>query len=858
MSLRTYQAKRNFNRTTEPEGRGAKASKRSASGRWKYVIQKHDATRLHYDLRLEIDGVLKSWAVPKGPSLDPKDRVLAVEVEDHPLEYGKFEGTIPKGQYGGGTVLLWDTGTWKLAEGDDSAAAHKAGKIKFTLKGKKLNGAWTLVRMARRGRDAKNNWLLIKDRDEYAKASGMYDIRVEEPLSVKSGRDLDEIAGGAKSSRKKATQTVTLPARQSQRKAAADGSPIDGAVRTPQPRTLSPQLATLADEVPNGDEWLHEVKFDGYRMLAFVERGKVRLVTRNAIDWTHRFPAIARAVESLGIENAILDGEIVAVDAKGLSHFQLLQTALKNPGTTPLVYFLFDLPWLGSWDLTKSRLIDRQALLKSLLDNTAATHLVRFSDHIEGHGEAVLKNACRLHLEGIISKRVDSPYQFRRSTDWLKVKCGSRQEFVIGGYTDPKNSREGFGSLLLGVFRSDGRLRYTGKVGSGFDVAGLNSLIARLRSLERRTAPFDPPPTRAEARGAHWVKPELVAEVSFTQWTRDGRLRHPVFLGLREDKESIDVKRERPRHQPVVRKRAKLADDEASVLGVRISHPDRVVYSELGVTKLEVAQYYAAMADHIMPHIKDRPLSVVRCPDGPEGQCFFQKHMEIGALKGLRTIPIEESKGVREYIIVAKPVGLISLVQMNCLELHAWGSRGSDPDAADRLVFDLDPGEDVAWSGLVTMARLVRRELQAHGLESFVMTSGGKGLHVVAPLSHRVAWDVAKPFAKSVAERLAADHPEKATATLAKAARAGKVFIDYLRNGRGATSVVPYSTRARAAAGVSMPVRWEDVARVRPERFTIKTVPRVLEKRSADPWERFFGVKQRLRFGMRERSDRRR
>lgn len=950
MSLAKYRQKRNFSATAEPRG-GATPRRRAAprhGGRrpaqaLAFVVQKHDASHLHYDFRLEMGGVLKSWAVPKGPSVDPSDRVLAVQVEDHPVEYGSFEGTIPEGQYGGGTVMLWDRGTWELAEGDDPEQAYAAGKLKVVLHGTKLKGVWMLVRMRPKEPTDKHNWLLIKEKDEFARAGAKRDVRITEPTSVVSERTLDQIAANARgkvweSGRAKAnarsengrsakvkrgvgakvsgTSTASSPGTPGKRGAKvrssgetreapshADVSAIAGAKRLRPPSEIRPELCKLLEQVPAGDEWLHEVKLDGYRVLSFLHEGKVALRTRTGLDWSKKMPETCEALRGLEVRDAILDGEVVSLNAAGMADFQALQRVFKERDTARLVYFVFDLLYLHGYDLRACRLSDRRALLASLLKGLDSSELerVRVSEDIGGQGPAVLREACRLGLEGIVSKRADSTYTERRSGAWVKVRCGRRQEFVIGGFTDPKKSRVGLGALLVGYHDREGELRYAGKVGTGFDEAALRSLVSTLRTDSRSESPFVDAASTLPRGGVHWVKPVRVAEVKFTEWTRDGHLRHPVYLGLRADKPALEVVREAPdtgnggaprgdlidgqagdepaavsvrkddrvaargmkkiraksdRKRTVIAKRrtgspkrapSKVAESADDYLDVRVTHPERIVYPDDGITKGQVASYYAAVSEAMMPHVLDRPLSLVRCPQGQGKACFFNKHLDVKNLPGLREVAIRESKGTFNYVVVTEPAGIVALAQMNTLELHSWGSRADDPEAPDRLTFDLDPGPGVAWKDVAQAARVIRKVLEECGLESFVKTTGGKGLHVVAPIARTRTWDEVKAFTHAVASLVSAREPEKYLATMAKAKREGRIFIDYLRNQRGATAVCAFSTRARPGATASMPVAWDGIEQVRPGAFHIHSVLNELEKRRRDPWAAYWKLRQSLK-----------
>jgi bifunctional non-homologous end joining protein LigD len=821
-ALDVYRRKRDFSRTREPSGK----VRTKAAAKSHFVIQHHFARREHYDLRLELNGVLKSWAVPKGPSEDPHDKRLAVEVEDHPLEYASFEGEIPSGQYGAGKVEIWDKGWWEPAAGVDAAEGLRKGSLKFVLHGKRLRGSWVLVRMKARERRGKNNWLLIRERED----------RVKSATKLTTGGE--HAARNGRVSRPSLGRSV-------------DPSLLDGAEKAPMPRLVQPQLATLVETVPEGSDWRHEVKFDGYRILAMIRDGEVRLMTRNHKDWTERFRSVAQAVVARKWREGVLDGEVVALNERGLSDFQALQRAMESGAG--LHYCIFDVPHWNGWDLTACDLADRQALLARVLGKKNG--LIRFSEYIDGEGAEVLRAACRLDLEGVVSKRIDSPYVQGRSRTWVKSRCGARQEMVIGGYTDPRRSRESFGALLLGHYK-DGELIYGGKVGTGFDDFTLRSLGARLKKLEQDRPPFSARPPAAAARTAHWVRPDLVAEVRFTQWTSDGRMRHPVFLGLRSDKMARQVMRESPK-SPKTRPTRKGARTSKSavvsppatgpvVADREITNPGRVVYPEVGLTKLDVARYYEVMADKILPHLAGRPLSVVRCPQGASGACFFNKHLDVKGIAGLTSINIRESKGTRPYVIVQDERGLVYLAQMNVLELHAWGSTAKDLEHPDRLVFDLDPGDGATWSMVAEGARRIRDILKAVGLRSFLRTTGGKGLHVVAPIRPRADWETIKAATKTIAGRLARDDPDHFIDSMSKAKRRGKVFVDYLRNQRGATSIVAFSTRARSAATVSALIDWKDLDAFVPDRFTLAGF--LAKPPRSDPWREFWSLKQDWKF----------
>jgi bifunctional non-homologous end joining protein LigD len=873
MTLESYSKKRDFRRTPEPRGKPAK----KPDGRV-FVVQKHDASRLHYDLRLQVNGTLVSWAVPKGPSLDPAQKRLAVHVEDHPLQYADFEGVIPAGEYGGGTVLVWDKGTW-TPEDKDPARAIQRGKLSFTLRGAKLHGGWTLTRLRARAddEDAGDNWLLIKHDDEDAIPGGGSVILEELPDSVKTGRSLEEISeeeggppprrsrGGPAPApaRKKAAKNPAAPA-----PASPDPAQIPRARKGRMPRKVSPQLCTLVDAAPEGEDWIHEIKFDGYRLLGRIQSGKATLLTRAGHDWTGRFPPIVAALEGLPVRQAIVDGEATILDASGHPSFQRLQNAIKAADFDDLVFYVFDLLYLDGYDLRPAALLERKEALRGLVPSTLEG-VLRYSDHVRGGGPAVRRNACELALEGIVCKQVDAPYTQTRSRAWLKVKCTRRQEFVVIGWSPPEGARKHFGSLLLGAHDGDGRLIYTGRVGTGFTAASLKDIKERLDERGRKTCPADEPPTREERRGVRWVEPELVAEVEFAAWTDDGRLRHASFQGLREDKEAAEVRIERAnvaldREPPgaalsVTRRAGASAPPKGArraraqgggppvVAGVTISSADRVLYPDQGETKLDIARYYEAVAEHLLPHVVGRPLSTVRCPRGRAQKCFFQKHLGETLGPPVKAIEVKEKSGTSSYISIDSVAGLIALVQFGVLEIHPWGARGRDLERPDLITFDLDPGEGVAFDRVKLAARRVRDELARDGLESFLKTTGGKGLHVVAPLRPKAGWDEAKAYCERLAKRLAAEQPEEYVATLTKSKRAGKIFIDYLRNGRGATSIARYSTRARAGAPVAMPLRWEELGALdAPDKYSIRNAAQRVARLKRDPWEGFFRTRQSL------------
>jgi bifunctional non-homologous end joining protein LigD len=842
MGLREYRRKRDFKKTPEPAGQ---VSAPPRDQQRSYLIQKHAASRLHYDFRLELEGVLKSWAVPKGPSLDPADKRLAMHVEDHPLEYGEFEGIIPKGQYGGGTVLLWDRGTWEPV--GDPHKSYRAGSLKFTLKGEKLRGGWALVKIGGRRKDGDDrSWLLIKERDQQARPGQAESIVASEPKSVATGRTIEQIAA--------AGDRVWHSNRDGGDRSSPGPAEVPGARRAALPKFVQPQLATLVERPPDGDGWLHELKHDGYRILARVEHRRAQLFSRNARDWTEKFPAVAEALGRLAVEQAILDGEVTVLLPDGTSSFQALQNFGSSAARGQLAYMVFDLLYLDGRDLTGARLEDRKAALARLLasaNDQAA--VLRYSDHVVGAGADFFAHACKLGLEGIVSKKRDAPYRGTRGPEWLKIKCLKQQEIVIGGYTEPEGSRIGIGALLGGVYES-GRLVYAGKIGTGFDNRMLRDLQQRLSRLEQKTSPFAARP--AGAARAHWVKPELVAQVSFSEWTSDGKLRHPAFQGLREDKAADTVVRERPATTEDEMKRVARAPRstrpakttaEAVVAGVRLTHPDRVLYPSHGTTKLDLARFYESIAKWILPHLEDRPTTLVRCPEGAHKTCFYQKHVGYWAPESLRRVKIQEKRKVGEYLVVDSLASLIGLVQIGILEIHTWNSVVKRLEQPDRVVFDLDPGPGVEWAQVIECARLIRDALHTLKLESFVKTTGSKGLHVVAPLVPGPSWDEASAFTRSVAESVARANPRRYITSMAKAERRGKIFIDYLRNIRGATSVAAYSTRVTPQATMSVPLTWDELStRITSDHFTIANVPQRLAGLTADPWAAYWRTRQSL------------
>jgi bifunctional non-homologous end joining protein LigD len=859
MALETYRQKRNFRITPEPKGRGPRRKTRDFA----FVIQKHAASHLHYDFRLELNGVLLSWAVPKGPSLDPNDKRLAMQVEDHPMEYGGFEGIIPAKQYGAGTVLLWDRGVWLPKE--DPVAGYAKGKLKFDLKGEKLHGGWTLVRSRGSKYGADKAWLLIKEDDEFARRAPDALIVNDQPRSVATGRSIEEIAAERDqvwhSDRSAGENAKAGKAR----KREVDPSKLDGAIQRPMPDFIEPQLATLVKEAPDGDGWIGEIKLDGYRMLCRIAAGAARLYTRNRKDWTARFESVARASARLPVADAWLDGEIVALDEHGRSSFQTLQNALSLRDESGLYYFVFDVPYLNGFDLRRTPLMDRKRVLESVMASPPGP--LRLSYYRQGDSGVFFREACKLRLEGMIAKLAQSPYSGGRNRAWVKVKCGMRQEMVIGGFTDPEGSRQGLGALLLGVYQPDGKLRYSGKVGTGFDDETLRDLRRQLDALVQTRPAFGNPPRGAEARRAHWVKPELVAEVAFTEWTEDGTLRHPSFQGLRTDKKAAEVVREHPAaaesdsgparsapRQESVRTRAsarRASQDDADFAGIHLSNAQKLLYPEAGISKRDLAAYYESIGEWMIPHVRQRPLTLLRCPNGWDKPCFYQKNAGRGIDEAIERVKVQTSDGPAVYMMADSVRALVALVQMGVLEIHPWGATANRLGFPDRIVFDLDPDDDLPWETLAQGVRLVRKLLDDIGLRAFLKTTGGKGLHVMVPIKPTRPWPVIKGFSKTIAELCAVTFPDRFTAKIAKAARRGKIFIDYLRNDEGSTAVAAYSIRARANAPVSTPVSWDEISKeVRFDHFSVKTVPARLKRLKADPWDDFFETRQALGSGM--------
>lgn len=836
MSLRDYQRKRRFDHaggTSEPRAAAAGPSRRPI-----FVVQLHHARSRHYDFRLEAGGVLKSWAVPKGPSLRVGEKRLAVQVEDHPLSYAGFEGDIPEGHYGAGHVDVFDHGTWSC-EGDPLEAIA-AGRLDFVLHGDKLEGGWKLVRTALRGRQPQ--WLLIK-RDD----AGAGDLEADDlvgdprprrpPAPRRAGRTAPASSAVPRTRRSDAAwrkRALALP----------------GARDRPYPAGFAAQLTVARAHAPSGEDWLHEIKWDGYRLLADLVDGRATLRSRGGLTWTADFPEVAKAVEALPVSDARLDGELVVLDAPGRSDFAALQRVLDGTSKQPLRYVVFDLPGVAGVDLSRAPLRARKTLLHRLLGERPGT--LAYSDHVVGHGPGVFAASGEKGFEGIVSKRVNARYVDARSTDWLKIKHESTDEFVIVGYTDPKGARSGFGSLLLARPEGAG-WRYAGRVGSGFDDAMLARLLPMLEARATAAAPVTlPPHVPFPLRTVHWVRPQLVAEVALRGWAKEGLLRQASFRRLREDKPLDEVgPAPVPADDEARRPRAAAArkhpQEEPAVADVRISHPERVVYPGSGMTKGQVADYYRAIAPWLLPEVARRPLSLLRCPDGIAGECFFQKHESRALGEHVRAVALRQKSGVEDYLYIEDVAGLLELVQMNTLELHPWGSTVDDPEHPDRLVFDLDPGEGVDWNAVKAAARDVRARLREAGLESFVRLSGGKGLHVVAPIAPGPGWDQARDFCEAFAQALAATAPQRYIATMSKQKRRGVIFVDWLRNGRGNTSVCSWSLRAREPAAVAVPLRWEDLGRIAsPRAFSPEQAQARAKRLKADPWEGIAQLAQRL------------
>jgi bifunctional non-homologous end joining protein LigD len=869
--LARYRAMRDFTVTAEPSGGEALRASDSA-GSLPFVVQKHAARQLHYDFRLGWHGVLKSWAVAKGPSYFPGDKRLAVEVEDHPMEYGGFEGTIPKGQYGGGTVMVWDFGEWQPI-GDVDRQLEK-GDLKFILNGTKLKGKWVLVRMRRNlDHSGKPNWLLIKERDEYTQPEDGPSITDLAPDSALTKRTMEQIAQSndhvwdskqglreAKSDQEARAETRT--ARSAAQKHTALERRLRSVPKEDFPGFIQPQLAEEAGSAPNGRNWVHELKLDGYRLQVHVRTGegkaaKARLFTRSGLDWTARMPALAQAAAGLGVESAILDGEVAVLDASGRSSFPDLQAAFQHGKQAGIVYFAFDLLHLNSHNLRGLPLLKRKEILEELLSEADPNRVLKFCEHIEARGDVVFAKAAELGAEGIVSKLVSAPYTSGRGNTWLKMKATIKQEFVIGGFSPVAKTGRGIGSLLLGYYDA-GKLFYAGRCGTGFSNEIERALRVRLDALVQKAAPFAELPRDAKP-GAIWVKPELVAQVAFSGWTNDDLIRQSSFKSLRDDKPAAEVVRESAMTGDVSSKQgahsatsaAKRANAKANPkqdIALGITHPKKILDQESGMTKQELAEYYLTVADRMLPHVSNRPLSVLRCPDGIGKQTFFQKHVSACLPNGVHTVSIANKKTGKheEFLTLNSAEGLVGMAQMGVLEIHPWGSKNDAADQPDRIIFDLDPDEAIAWNTLADAALELRSRLKQLKLTSFVKSTGGKGLHVVVPIEPEHEWPVIKQFSHRVVLGIEKDNPGLYTTNMMKAVRKNRIYLDYLRNDREATAIAPFSTRARPGVPVAVPLGWKELqAAVRPV-FHVFDFDAWRQRLRRDPWRGMLKSRQRL------------
>jgi bifunctional non-homologous end joining protein LigD len=848
--LSEYTRKRNFKVTAEPEGGSAHG--RTSPETLQFVIQKHDARRLHYDFRLELDGTLKSWAAPKGPSYDPKEKRLAVHVEDHPIEYGTFEGSIPEGEYGGGDVIVWDRGVW-IPHGD-AAKDYAAGKLKFELQGEKLNGSWTLVRTRLHGNGNKEQWLLIKEKDDTARPHDIYDVTEALPDSVLSEKTLPRL-GKARVKPDKPVNVAKTKQTRTPKLKTAKPSPKPSAL----PDMIEAELATLVDSPPAGD-WLYEIKFDGYRLLTRIDEGKVSFITRNGKDWTHRLPEQAKAISALGLENSWLDGEIIVLDEKGVSDFQALQNAFDSGRNTTILYYMFDMPFCNGMDLRAYPLEERRRALKAVLDKIDS-EVIRYSEAFDVPADRILESACSIGLEGVIGKRAGSPYQSKRSNDWIKLKCKRRQEFVIGGYTSPQGTRSHFGALLIGLHDEKGSLRFAGKIGTGFSRESLAALHEQMQPYVTEKPAFTNPPRGAQARGVTWLKPELLCEVAFASITNDGVVRQGVFYGLRQDKAAHDIELEHAQTVPdkasaIVPKKAspQKAKDGIEIAGVRISHPERVIDPHSKTTKRGIAEYYERVAPWILPHLKNRPVALVRTPEGIKGEQIFQKHKQTLAIPHIRELDASLDPGHAPLMVIDNLEALLGAAQMGTVELHTWNAKADHIDKPDRMIFDLDPDPKLPWKSMLEATELLLTLLNELGFKAFIKTSGGKGLHIVVPLERRHDWDNVKDVAQAIARHMASVIPERFSAKMGAQNRVGKVFIDYLRNREGATTVSAYSLRARPGLGVSVPIDRSELKTLKQgDQWTVETLFEWLDDRQDDPWAGYNTVRQRITAAQRKK-----
>ncbi|MFZ0071967.1 MAG: DNA ligase D [Xanthobacteraceae bacterium] len=835
-SLKRYREKRDFARTNEPKPKPK--PKGEAGTAWQFVVQKHAARRVHYDLRLELDGVLKSWAVTRGPSLVIGDKRLAVHTEDHPIDYLEFEGNIPRGEYGAGAMIVWDRGRW-TPQGDPRKGLQK-GHLEFVLDGQRLKGRWHLVRIRPRAGEKTDPWLLIKAEDEFARGAGDPAIIDEETTSFLSGRTTEELTAQGELRADHAGRAKVVRARK------AVGPMVEavrGARKGILPPFLEPSQALTAERPPTGDKWVHEIKYDGYRIQARIDGKNIKLLTRKALDWTERFPRLVAALRGLQLGSGWIDGEIVVEDSAGMPSFNLLQAAISEGRDERLRYFVFDLLYCEGFDLTKATLLDRKTLLEQIVENLPANSPIGYSEHLAQDGPTMFEHASRLGLEGIVSKRADLPYRAGRGDHWIKTKSVLRQEFVIVGYTPSTAETKSIGSLSLGYYR-DGELYYAGGVGTGYSAQQAKDLRKDLEKLHIAKPKFARALPAGLDKTTRWVAPKLVGEVEFRGLSSDMLVRQASFKGLREDRPAEEVVLEvAPQRSP-----ANQPKQESAVrawAGIRLTHPERILWPDIGVTKQGLAEFYTEIADWILPHVAGRVLSLVRCPSGVAEKCFFAKHAWAGISDAVRRVDIGE--GEEPMLVLDDLAGLITLVQAGVIEIHPWGSTFGHLEQPDRLIFDLDPGEDVPWSAVIQAAREVRTRLNDLGLASFVKTSGGKGLHVVVPITPSVGWEEAKAFTKSIADAMAKQKPDRYLAYMTKKARRGRIFVDYLRNGRGATAVGPYSPRALPDASVSTPLDWAELSEgIRADHFKIDNLRQRLDVLRQDPWHDIGKLKQKL------------